>query len=72
MNVIEETMNEIEHYQKILKSLSREQLEDEFEDILILLFYRLNGNDEYHEGWNDSRESIIKLCKLEKYRYNGK
>lgn len=65
-------MDEVKHYQKILKSLSREQLEDEMEDILILLFNRIPEDEPYVEGWNDSRESIISLCNLKKYRYDGK
>lgn len=63
-------MDAMKHYQKILESLSREELEDEMKEILNLLFHRLSVNDPYSDGWDASRESIIKLCKLEKYRYH--
>lgn len=65
-------MNERQHYKEILKSLSRELLEDEMADILILLFNRMEDYDVYNRGWNDSRKSIIKICNLEKYRFNEK
>lgn len=65
-------MKEVQHYQELLKQLDREQLEDMIEDIFILLFHRRVGDGEYCKGWNDSREAIIEVCKLEKFRYNGK
>ncbi len=65
-------MNEVKHYQELLKLLDREELEDMIEDIFIILFSRRCGDGEYCRGWDDSRNAIIEICKLEKFRYNGK
>lgn len=65
-------MNEVKHYQELLKQLDREQLEDMIEDIFILLFHRMDFDGAYCRGWDESRNAIIELCKLEKFRYEGK
>lgn len=63
-------MNEIKHYQELLKRLDREQLEHMIECIFILLFHPMGGDGAYCRGWDDSRSIIIELCQLEKFRYH--
>lgn len=56
----------------MLKKKSKNQLEDMIVDIFYWLFHDFPGKGDYHKGWMERGESIIKLCHLEKYCYNGK
>lgn len=65
-------MNQSEFIKKLLKYESKEDLEKTLASILNLIFHRTSSKGSFAAGWNSSRDAIIELCKLEKFRYDGK
>lgn len=63
-------MTQREFAMKMFKKERKKDLEYTLGSILNLIFHPGIGDDSYTAGWNRSREVIIELCDLEKYRYN--
>lgn len=63
-------MTQLEFAMKMFKKERRKDLEYTLGSILNLIFHPAIGDDLYAAGWNKSREAIIEICNLEKYRYN--